>query len=85
MTGPMDPAARYTLAGEPGAWRFVGQAFYVDDDGRRVEHDWLRMVRRDVSTGATFEVWVDPAAITGVMPGRTSHGVFVLGDSTVAG
>lgn len=33
----------WRVKGEPGAWRMVGQATYVDDEGREVEHDWVLM------------------------------------------
>ena len=62
--GTFDPAARYTVLGEAGRWRYVGQAWFRDDEGRRVEHDYVRMVRRDTATGETREVWVDPADVT---------------------
>lgn len=39
----LDARARYAVAGESGVWRYVGQAAYVDDDGRAVEHDYVRM------------------------------------------
>lgn len=86
MSAAYDPAARYALLGEDGAWRYVGQAWFVDDDGRRVEHDHVRMVQR-TPDGETLERWVAPSEITGVFAGRTSltSGVFVLGDSTIAG
>lgn len=82
----LDPRARYALLDEPGHWRYVGQAWYVDDQGRRVEHDHVRLVQRVPGTGETREVWVDPATITGVFAGRsTTSGVFALGESEVAG
>jgi len=74
------PGARYTLAGRPGAWRYLGQATYVDEHtGAEVEHDHVRMMRGDE------EVWVDPREITGAYVGE-AHGVFALGDdATIAG
>lgn len=71
----LDPRARYTLAGEPGEWRYVGQATYLDDDGREVEHDHVRMAQ--VRDGLVVEAWVDPGEVTGITAGRTS-GVFTL-------
>lgn len=52
--------ARYVVTGESGAWRYVGQATYVDDEGATVEHDHVRM--RQV--GGDREVWVDPVDVT---------------------
>jgi hypothetical protein len=54
----LDGRARYAVIGHPGVWRYVGQAVFVGDDGRDVEHDYVRMapVGQDEP-----EVWVDPA------------------------
>lgn len=57
----LDARLRYAVAGRDGAWRYVGQATYVDDDGREVEHDWARMVR---VSDPSAEEWVDPAGVT---------------------
>lgn len=54
MSAPLSATARHYVHGEPGAWRYVGQATYVDDDGREVEHNHVRM--REV--GGDREVWV---------------------------
>jgi hypothetical protein len=50
--------ALYAVRGEEGPWRYVGQATYVDDAGRTVEHDYVRMVQDD------SEVWVAPDDVT---------------------
>jgi len=55
--GRLDARARYAVIGHPGVWRYVGQATFVDDDGRDVEHDFVRMVPVGVDGP---EVWVDP-------------------------
>jgi hypothetical protein len=47
----------YRVAGHDGPWHYVGPATFVDDEGRTVEHDWVRMVQDDA------EVWVDPADV----------------------
>lgn len=59
MSAPLAGTARYLVDGEPGAWRYVGQATYVDDDGRDVEHDHVRM--REI--GGDREVWVPLADV----------------------
>lgn len=52
-------ARRYHVRGEAGAWRYVGQAWYVDEStGERVEHDHMRMAQ--VRDGLVFEVWAAP-------------------------
>ena len=62
MTAPLAGTARYAVDGESGAWRYVGQATYVDDaTGETVEHDWVRMVRVG---DPTHEEWVDPSSVT---------------------
>ena len=53
--------ARYTVAGEAGVWRYVGQATYVDDHGREVDHDYVRMARVGQDG---HEVWVAPEDVT---------------------
>lgn len=57
----LDARLRYTVAGESGAWRYVGQATYLDDDGRTVEHDDVRMA---AVGGDRREVWVPRAQVT---------------------
>lgn len=57
----LDARLRYAVAGESGAWRYVGQASYVDDDGRVVEHDWVRMAR---VSDPTQETWVDACSVS---------------------
>jgi hypothetical protein len=47
----------YAIAGESGPWKYLGQATYLDDDGREVEHDWVRMVQDD------REHWCPPDAV----------------------
>jgi hypothetical protein len=54
----VSPGTLVTVAGREGLWRVVGQASYRDDDGRVVEHDWLRVVSDDE------EVWVAPDDVT---------------------
>lgn len=57
----LDATARYAVAGERGVWRYVGQATYLDDHGRTVDHDHVRMAlagRLDV------EVWCSPGDVT---------------------
>jgi hypothetical protein len=62
---PLGARYRYALAGEPGLWRYVGQAWYVDEStGERVEHDHVRMAQ--VRDGEPFEVWVSLDDVTGV-------------------
>ena len=73
----LDRRLRYTVAGQDGTWRYAGQATYTDDDGRAVDHDYVRMVQGDA------EVWVDPAEVTGVIAGGWS--LTVLGDGVIAG
>lgn len=49
------PGTAIRLAGRPGmAYRVIGQATYVDDDGHDVEHDWLLV--RAVGDDYAFEV-----------------------------
>lgn len=59
VTAPLSGTARYLVADEPGAWRYVGQATYVEDDGREVEHDHVRMAQ----VGTDREVWVPLADV----------------------
>lgn len=54
----MTPGTLVTVAGHDGPWVVLGQASYVDDDGRTVEHDWLRVAQDDE------EVWVAPEDVT---------------------
>lgn len=54
----MSPGTPVTVAGHPGVWTVVGQAVYVDDDGRTVEHDWVRVAADDGR-----EVWVAPGDV----------------------
>lgn len=54
----LSATALYGVAGEVGPWHYVGQATYLDDDGREVEHDWVRMVQDD-----DREVWCPPDAV----------------------
>ena len=62
MSGRLDARLRYAVAGEPGAWRYVGQATYTDDaTGATVEHDWVRMAR---VSDPTRETWVDPGTVS---------------------
>jgi hypothetical protein len=77
---PVAGGLRYGVAGEPGAWSYVGQATY--DDGHGVaEHDWWLM-RSD----AGEVIAVDPAEITGTWPAADpGHGVFTLGTGVIAG
>lgn len=78
---PVAGGIRYGVAGEPGAWRYLGQATYADDQGHEVEHDWWLM--RD---DAGRVIAVDPAEITGTWSATDpAHGVFVLGEGTIAG
>lgn len=46
MSGQLARGAAYRVDSYPGvAWRFVGQATYVDEwSGDEVEHDWVRLV-----------------------------------------
>lgn len=58
MSAGLSRLARYVVAGEPGTWRYAGQATYVDEGtGAAVEHDHVRMVQ-----GAR-EVWVPPGEV----------------------
>lgn len=74
----LDRLTWYEVAGLAGAWRFVGQATYLDDEGREVEHDHVRLVN-----ASGDEEWVDPAEVVGVHVGNRG-GVFVLGDGQVS-
>lgn len=76
--GGLDPRSRYALLDEAGHWRFIGQAWYMDDAGHRVEHHYVRMVTRDAVTGETVERWVDPAHVTLARAAR-SHTMRVAG------
>lgn len=60
VTPRLDGRARYAVLGHPGVWRYVGQAVFADDDGRDVEHEYVRMVPvgRDGQ-----EVWVAPGDV----------------------
>lgn len=52
---------RYAVELYPGiAFRFVGQATYLDDEGEEVEHDMVRMVM----VGDDVEHWLDPEYVT---------------------
>jgi hypothetical protein len=70
------PGTIVTLVGREGPWRFLGQATYVDDDGRTVEHDWVRVVQDDE------EVWVAPEDV--VVPEVRSMPLHVLKDDHAA-
>lgn len=60
---------RVTVAGRPGrAYRVMGQATYLDDEGREVEHDWLlirAMGTREVEAVAPGELTLIPVAADG--------------------
>ena len=56
----LDARLRFAVDGLPGVWRFLGQATYADDDGRTVEHDWLRMAPVGDPGG---EEWVAPERV----------------------
>lgn len=58
MTADLSPRGVYAVRGHDGPWHYLGQASYVDDDGRTVDHDWVRMVQDDE------EVWVHPDDVT---------------------
>jgi hypothetical protein len=77
---PVAGGLRYGVAGEPGAWRYLGQATYRDDHtGAEVEHDWWLM--RD---DAGRVIAVDPTEVTSAWPAADpGHGVHVRG--TIAG
>lgn len=78
---PVAGGLRYGIAGESGAWRYLGQATYADDLGREVEHDWWLVQAEDGRVEA-----VDPAEVTGVWPvGDPGHGVVALGTGVIAG
>lgn len=53
----MTPGQAVTVDGVAGT--YVGQAWFHDDDGRRVEHDWVVVRRADGR-----EVWVPPSAVS---------------------
>lgn len=65
VTARPDARDRYTVAGQTGVWRYVGQATYVDDAGRTVEHDHVRMAPVGVDGP---EVWVAPGDVRPVVP-----------------
>lgn len=78
---PVAGGFRYGVTGEPGAWRYLGQATYADEQGRDVEHDWWLM-----ADDAGRVIAVDPGEISGVWPvADPAHGMFVLGTGEVAG
>lgn len=65
----LSATARYAVTGEPGAWRYVGQATYAEEPhGREVDHDYVRMVE----VGGDREVWVDPGECTRLRKGEAS-------------
>jgi hypothetical protein len=47
----------FTVRDTPGIYVYVGQCYYVDDDGQTVEHDWLRLAPLD---GDGDTLWVPP-------------------------
>lgn len=66
----MNPRSVYTLADHPGVpFRYAGQATYLDDAGRQVEHDWV--VMRAVGNDA--EVWADPATARELTPEQAAR------------
>jgi hypothetical protein len=52
------PGTLVTVAGREGPYVVLGQASYLDDAGRTVEHHWLRVAQDD------GEVWVAPEDVT---------------------
>lgn len=58
-------SAAYRVTGESGAWVLLGQATYLDDDGRTVEHDWV-LLRE---AGGDREVAVAPDDVTPIVTG----------------
>lgn len=62
----MNAGTRVTVAGLPGTWTVLGPATYADEDGRTVEHDWVRVaVPGD-------ERWVAPGDLSPVAGARVA-------------
>lgn len=53
------PGTPVRVVGLVGTWHVVGQAWFVDDDGRTVEHDHVI-----VTDTSGREEWVEPDRLT---------------------
>lgn len=60
----------YAVDGFVGRWVYVGQAWWIDDNGVRVEHDHVRVVK--VGTDPAREEWVPPSDLYDERSGRSS-------------
>lgn len=63
-------STRYTIKGHAGEFVVAGNAYFHDDEGNLVEHDWVRAF----STDDGEETWVPESDLTLVGDARGGDG-----------